>query len=228
MSSLAEVMPVWVISTLLGVPIADRERFRRLSIAFTETFDPTIAGGRRDQAIRDSVELFDYVEQLARDRGREAGEDLLSTLVRAEEDGEKLDMDELVASVCMLLTAGNETTADLISTGLALFLQHPDQLRELRNDHSLIELAMLEVLRYESPLQFSPRIASDEVEVGGQLIPEGAKVFFGHGSANRDPRQYVRAEEFDIHRRDKRHLAFAARAHFRTDRFFSTGTRACR
>lgn len=212
--TLAEVMPVWVISKLIGVPIADRERFRRLSVAFTETFDPTIAGERRDQSIKDSVDLFDYVGELARDRSREAGEDLLSTLVRAEEGGAKLTMDELVASVCMLLTAGNETTADLIATGLALLLRHPEQLRQLREDPDLIELAMHEVLRYESPLQFSPRIPTADVEVGGQVIPKGAKVFFGHGSGNRDPRQYERPEEFNIYRGDKRHLAFAAGPHF--------------
>jgi cytochrome P450 len=214
MAELAEVVPVWVISKLIGVPIADREHFRRLSVAFTETFDPTVLGERRDRAIRRSVDLFDYVLGLAIDRTRAPGEDLLTTLIQAEEDGTRLSMDELIASVCMLLVAGNETTADLIATGLALFMAHPDQFTDLRADPSLISTALLEILRYESPLQFSPRIATRDLELGSKSIPEGGKVLFGHGSGNRDPRQYREPERFDIRRGDKRHLAFAAGPHF--------------
>jgi len=214
MADLAEVVPVWVISKLIGVPIADRERFRQLSVAFTETFDPTVMGERRDRAIRHSVELFDYVRDMALDRTRAPGEDLLTTLIHAEEDGAKLSMDELIASVCMLLVAGNETTADLIATGLAQLMAHPDQFRELRGDHSLLSTALLEVLRYESPLQFSPRIATEDLQLGSESIPKGGKVLFGHGSGNRDPRQYQEPETFDIRRGDKRHLAFAAGPHF--------------
>jgi cytochrome P450 len=214
MAELAEVVPVWVISKLIGVPIADREQFRGLSVAFTETFDPTVLGDRRDRAIRQSVELFEYVKGLAIDRTRAPGEDLLTTLIQAEEDGTRLSMDELIASVCMLLVAGNETTADLIATGLALFMAHPDQFTELREDPTLIGTALLEVLRYESPLQFSPRIATEDLQLGSESIPKGGKVIFGHGSGNRDPRQYQDPETFDIRRGDKRHLAFAAGAHF--------------
>lgn len=214
MAELAEVVPVWVISKLIGVPIADRERFREMSVAFTETFDPTVMGERRDRAIRHSVELFDYVKDMALDRTRAPGEDLLTTLIHAEEDGAKLSMDELIASVCMLLVAGNETTADLIATSLAQFMAHPDQFGELREDHSLINSALLEVLRYESPLQFSPRIATEDLQLGSVTVPKGGKVIFGHGSGNRDPRQYQDPETFDIHRGDRRHLAFAAGPHF--------------
>jgi len=214
MGQLAEVVPVWVISTLIGVPIADRERFRELSVAFTETFDPTVMGERRDRAIRNSVELFDYVKDMALDRTRAPGEDLLTTLIQAEEDGARLSMDELIASVCMLLVAGNETTADLIATGLAQFMAHPDQFSQLREDPALIGTALLEVLRYESPLQFSPRIATEDLRLGSLTVPKGGKVIFGHGSGNRDPRQYADPETFDIHRGDKRHLAFAAGPHF--------------
>jgi len=212
--TVAEVIPVWVISQLIGVPIADREHFRELSVGFTKTFDPTIDGEHRDRAIRQSVELFDYVKGMAVDRTRSPGNDLLTTLIQAEEDGSRLSMDELIACVCMLLVAGNETTADLIATGLALFLAHPEQLGELRKDPALIGTALLEVLRYESPLQFSPRIATEEVQLGPETLAKGSKVLFGHASGNRDPRQYERPDEFDIRRGDKRHLAFAAGPHF--------------
>lgn len=151
---------------------------------------------------------------LAVDRHRAPGEDLLSTLVRAEEDGTKLAMDELVACVCMLLVAGNETTADLIATGLALLLAHPGQLDVLRTRPELIDSALHEVLRYEAPLEFSPRIAAEDIPLDGRVIPQGSRVFFGHGSGNRDPRQFDRAEQFDVTRNDKSHLAIAAGAHF--------------
>jgi cytochrome P450 len=214
MADVAEVVPVWVISNLLGVPIADRERFRRLSVAFTETFDPTVMGERRDRAIRESVELFDYVKALAQDRGRAAGDDLLTTLIDAEEGGAKLTMDELIACTCMLLVAGNETTADLIGTGIVMFMDHPDQFAALRGEPDLIPNALLEVLRYESPLQFSPRIVAEDVRLGSAELTKGDKVFFSHGSANRDPRVFDDPETFDIRRGDKRHLAFAAGPHF--------------
>jgi cytochrome P450 len=214
MPQIAEVIPVWVISRLIGVPIADRELFRQRSIAFTETFDPTIMGERRDRAIRESVDLFDYVRALAEDRSRGTGDDLLSTLIDAEEDGEKLTMDELIACVCMLLVAGNETTADLIGTGLTLFMEHPDQFESLRADPGLIPDALLEVLRYESPLQFSPRIVAEDLELGPAKLSKGDQVFFGHGSANRDPRVFENPDTFDIRRGDKRHLAFAVGPHY--------------
>jgi len=214
MPQVAEVIPVWVISKLLGVPIADRELFRRRSIAFTETFDPTIMGERRDRAIRESVELFDYVRALAEDRSRASGDDLLSTLINAEEDGERLTMDELIACTCMLLVAGNETTADLIGTGLVLFLEHPEQFAALRADPDLIPSALLEVLRYESPLQFSPRIVAGDVELGPAELTTGDKVIFGHGAANRDPRVFDDPDTFDIRRGDRRHLAFAVGPHY--------------
>lgn len=214
MSQIAEVIPVWVISRLIGVPIADRELFRQRSIAYTETFDPTIMGERRDRAIRESVELFDYVGALAEDRRRGTGDDLLSTLINAEEDGEKLTMDELIACTCMLLVAGNETTADLIGTGLALFMEHTDQFKALRADPDLIPSALLEVLRYESPLQFSPRIVAEDLELGPAKLVTGDKVIFGHGSANRDPRVFENPDTFDIRRGDKRHMAFAVGPHY--------------
>lgn len=204
---------------LIGVPVADRDQFRKLSVSFASTFDPVVQGEQRDQCVRDSVELMDYIENLARelakDRDHAGGHGLLTTLITAEEDGSKLSMEELVANVGMLLVAGNETTADLISTGVGLLLGHPDQLALLRADPSLVDSALLEILRYEAPLQFSPRIAADDIDIeGGRTIPKGSKVLFGHGSANRDPRQFDMPDVFDIRRNDRHHLAFAAGPHF--------------
>lgn len=105
--------------------------------------------------------------------------------------------------------------SDLIATGTALLLEHPEQLKLLREDRSLLEPALLEILRYKSPIQFSPRIATEDIDdLGPSTIRKGSHVLFGHGSANRDPRQYDRPEDFDITRGDRRHLAFASGPHY--------------
>jgi hypothetical protein len=214
-TEIAELIPVTVVARLLGVPVEDRHFFRNLSLSFALSLDLAVTGDERDRVIEESVQLFDYVRDLAEDKKDQQADDLLTTLLRAEEDGGKLTLDEIIAQVCMLLVAGNETTADLITTGLALLLRHPEQFNAVREDHALIEPALLEVLRFEPPLQFSPRIAATDIpEAGGKTIPAGSNVFFCHGSANRDPRQFERPDEFDIRRGDKRHLAFAAGPHF--------------
>jgi cytochrome P450 len=214
-TEIAELIPVMVVARLIGVPMADHHLFRHLSLSFALSLDLAVTGDERDRVIEESVQLFHYVRDLAEEKRNRPADDLLTTLLRAEEDGGKLSLDEIVAQVCMLLVAGNETTADLITTGLALFLQHPDQFHALCEDDALIDPALLEVLRFESPLQFSPRIAATDIpDAGGKTIPEGSNVFFCHGSANRDPRQFDRPDEFDIRRGDKRHLAFAAGPHF--------------
>ncbi|HEY9414656.1 MAG TPA: cytochrome P450 [Pseudonocardia sp.] len=214
-TEIAELIPVTVVARLLGVPVQDRRFFRNLSLSFALSLDLAVTGDERDRVIEESVQLFDYVRDLAEDKKNQEADDLLTTLLRAEEDGGRLTLDEIIAQVCMLLVAGNETTADLITTGLALLLRHPDQFHDVRRDHSLIDPALLEVLRFEPPLQFSPRIAATDIhDAGGKTIPRGSNVFFCHGSANRDPRQFERPDEFDIRRGDKRHLAFAAGPHF--------------
>jgi hypothetical protein len=214
-TEIAELIPVTVVARLLGVPVEDRHFFRNLSLSFALSLDLAVTGDERDRVIEESVQLFDYVRDLAEDKKDQQADDLLTTLLRAEEDGGKLTLDEIIAQVCMLLVAGNETTADLITTGLALLLTRPDQFRDLRADPGLIESMLLEVLRFEPPLQFSPRIAAADIAVaGGRTIPKDSSVFFCHGSANRDPRQFDQPDEFDIRRGDKRHLAFAAGPHF--------------
>jgi cytochrome P450 len=215
--ALATVLPVWVISRLIGVPIADRHRFHRLSLALTETFDVTVQGERRDRAIADSLELFDYVRDLAETRrvagSLEDSDDLLGTLLRTEESGERLTMDELVAIVGILLVAGNETTTDTIGNGIGLLLRHADQMVAMRHDRDLIDKAVLEILRMESPIQLAGRKASQDFEYRGHSMSRGVNAFVCIGSANRDPRAFDRADEFDISRGDTKHLAFGRGAH---------------
>jgi hypothetical protein len=204
-----------VIASLLGVPVSDRRLFRRLSVAFATNLSPGAVGEERDRTVRESVELFDYVQALADRAEQDSLGGLIGALVRAEEDGSTLTRDEIVAQVCMLLAAGNETTADLITTGMALLLEHPEQLELMRAHRELVDPTLFEILRYRAPLQFSPRLTTEDItDLGRQKIPKGSKVLFGHGPGNRDPREFDRPEEFDIRRGDRRHLAFAAGPHF--------------
>jgi cytochrome P450 len=215
--TVATVLPVWVISKLIGVPIADRQRFHRMSLALTETFDVTVQEERRDRAIEDSLELFDYVRELAETRRSdgdfESSDDLLSTLLRAEESGERLTMDELLATVGILLVAGNETTTDTIGNGIGLLLRHPDQMIAMRDHRELIDKAVLEILRMESPIQLAGRKAASDFEYRGRAISKGVNAFVCIGAANRDPRAFDRADEFDVSRGGTKHLAFGRGAH---------------
>jgi len=217
-AEIADVLPVRVISKLIGIPIADVERFHRLSLALTETFDVAVQGERRDRAILDSLELFEYVRGLAEERRDDpeldSYDDLLSTLLQAEESGGRLNMDELLATIGILLVAGNETTTDTIGNGLGLLTQNPDQMAAVRTDRSLINKAILEILRSESPIQTTGRKTVKTVEYKGVTIKKGENVFVCMGSANRDDRVYDHPEKFDIHRGDSRHLAFGLGAHF--------------
>jgi cytochrome P450 len=116
-TEIAELIPVTVVARLLGAPMAGHQFFRRLSLSFALSLDLAVTGDERDRVSEESVQLFDYVRDLALEKKQTAGEDnLLTTLLRAEEDGGKLTLDEIIAQVCMLLVAGNETTADLITT----------------------------------------------------------------------------------------------------------------
>ena len=214
MTDFAEVLPVWAIAEMLGVPIADRAQFRTLSYAFASTLDPACQGEARDAAIRGAVELIEYLEALIDDRRSALGEDIISLLVQAEEDGDRLTADELAAMVAMLLVAGNETTTHLLANGLALLFDNPEQFARLRAQPELIDSALEEMLRYEPPLRWNARVATRDVELGGQSIEAGQMVWVCIAAANRDPRHFDAAESFDIARQENRHLAFGSGMHY--------------
>src|SRR5581483_2466614 len=152
--------------------------------------------------------------ELMAERRAARREDLLTRLVEAEIDGERLSEDEILAFVQLLLTAGNETTANLLNNAILCFLENPDQLAQLRIAPHLLPSAVEEVLRYRSPLQFMYRATKCEVEMHGQKIPAGKIVLAVIGSANRDPLQFANPDRFDIRRNPNPHIAFGHGIHF--------------
>ena len=205
-------LPIVVISDVLGIPSADRERFRLWSNTFIA---PTYGQEDFHRAEKLMLEFTGYLRQVFAERRKEPRNDLITGLVHAEESGDTLSEDELFAMVILLIVAGHETTVNLIGNGALALLQHPEQLAKLKADPSLIEAAVEELLRYDGPVdRATMRFAAEDVELGGQLIQRGQAVAVALTSANRDPDQFAQPDEVDITRPDNRHLAFGFGVHY--------------
>ena len=212
---LAYPLPVIVIAEMLGVPPEDRDEFKRWSDDLAATLGgPFVAPDVLERARTSAQEMADYFRGVIAERRREPREDLLSGLIAAEERGEVLSEDELLATCMLLLAAGNETTTNLIGNGMVALLRHPDQLRKLQQDFSLIEPAVEEFLRYDGPVTSTARVAMEELEIGGKAIEEGRLVLTVLAAANHDPAQFSNPDELDITRQDNRHVAFGFGTHF--------------
>ena len=207
-ADLAFPLPVTVIAELLGVPAADRDRFRAWSRAvLSPAADPTAA----QEA---GLAFAGYIDDLAAQRRAEPQEDLLSRLLAAEDEGDKLDRAELLGMVLLLLIAGHETTVNLIGNGVLALLDHPSAWRELVDDPALAPAVVEEVLRYDGPVEVAPlRFAYEDVTVGDVTIPRGGLVAPVLLAANRDPERFEDPDTFDIHR-EAHHLAFGHGIHF--------------
>jgi cytochrome P450 len=213
---LAYPLPVRVISELLGVPPDDRPRFQGWSEQLARSVDPSILlGGSVDEVTAAREEFADYFRELIGARRAQPGEDLLSHLIRVEEDGDQLTEDELLATCILLLVAGHETTVNLIGNGILALLRHPDQLAALRDDPALGGAVVEETLRYDPPVQMTSRVARGGIRVGDLDPPDGATILVLLAAANRDPEMFTDPDRFDIARTDGHaHLAFAAGPHF--------------
>jgi pimeloyl-[acyl-carrier protein] synthase len=210
-------LPVIVICQMLGVPVEDRDRFRQWGLDIARGLDsillpPDSEVGRRSTAARRA--LADYFRALIAERRAAPRGDMLSDLIAAEEAGDKLSVDELLATCILLLVAGHETTVNLIGNGTLALLRHPDQLRRLREDPGLIGSAVEELLRYDGPVQRTARIPTEDVTIGGRTLPKGELVMPFIGAADRDPAQFPDPDRLDIGRADNRHIAFGWGIHF--------------
>ena len=212
---LAYPLPVIVICELLGIPPADHERFQGWSKTLAAMIDP-IADPSLLAGAEQAVIAFDeFFHELLEERRRRPGDDLLTALLHAEEEGERLSEDELLSLAILLLVAGHETTMNLIGNGMLALFRHPDQLQRLREDPSLTRNAIEEFLRFDPPVQFTARTATADVAVGGRTMHKGDGAFVLIGAANRDPAQFPEPDRLDVARPEaNRHLAFSSGIHY--------------
>jgi cytochrome P450 len=215
-SQLAYPLPVRIISEMLGVPAGDHARFAGWSASLANSLQPRFLAGDSHQAAaaQARLEFADYFRELIAERRARPGDDLLSELIRAEDDGQRLSEQELIATCVLLLVAGHETTVGLISNAILALLRHPDQLAALRADPGLAEGAVEETLRYEAPVQLTGRVARGGMQVGPVSAPDGAVLLLLLAAAGRDPEVFTEPDSFDIRRSAANHLAFAAGPHF--------------
>jgi cytochrome P450 len=210
--SFALPLPVTVIGELLGVPVADRDDFRRW------TDDMILRGAERpDPARTDRAwqRMRGYLTGLLAQKRARPGDDLLSALTAARDEEGRLDEDELIAMAFLLLVAGYITTVNLIGSGIAALLAHPDQLRALRDDPALLPGAIEEFLRYDGPVNPGiARFAREDVTIAGVTVPRGATVLIASAIADRDPERFPDPDRLDISRRDHAHLAFGHGIHY--------------
>jgi len=217
MTDVAYPLPVLVICELLGVPTEDRDRFGKWSAALAEgldnlTFNDPDVLARGNEA---AAGLTDYFRQLVRTRRNRSSDDLLSGLIAAEEQGDRLSEDELLSTCVLLFFAGHETTVNLIGNGTLALLRNPEQFERLRSAPSLLPNAVEEFLRYDSPVQRTGRTVLDDVEIGGWPLRPGQRVNLLVGAANRDPQQFPDPDRLDIARPNaSQHLSFAAGIHY--------------
>jgi cytochrome P450 PksS len=205
-------IPTTIIAEMLGVPVADQHKFHRWSSAIVSS---NASGWGMFLAIPKALAFLLYLRKLIAARRAVPQADLVSALVEAEEAGDRLSGDELLAMVFLLLIAGHETTVNLIGNGTLALLENPDQMERLRQDPALIRSAVEELLRYASPLETATeRYAREDVTIEGVTIPRGGMVFAALASANRDERQFRSPDLLDLAREPNRHLAFGLGVHY--------------
>ena len=200
--------PLRVIAHIIGVPIDDYETFKRWSLDLIGFADDPPKG------FEAAEKLVEFLRPIVAARRAEARSDLLSTLVHAEVDGQRLDDDEIYAFLKLLLPAGSDTTYRLIGNALFALLTHPEQLVEVRADRAQIAALIEETLRWEAPVQYASRETTAPVTLGGVELPAGTQLLTALGSANRDERHFPDPDRFDIHRRIDEHMAFGFGRHF--------------
>jgi len=208
-------LPAMVIGALLGVPDAELERFQRWALDIVFFVGSGQLGAELALRTRDSMlEMREYLADLVGRRRREPGDDLLSAMIAAADEGDRLTTDEIYANSVFLMTAGHETATNMLSNGVLTLLRHEDQLARLLAAPELIETATEEMLRYESPVQVTARFVTEDRELWGRRLRAGEALILLLGAANRDPDVFDDPDRFDIGRDKNRHLAFALGPHF--------------
>ena len=213
MRDFAVPLPVTVIAEPLGVPEERFADFKRWSDAVVEGVSLGGAAAPPSALIGTMLEFMRYLEELIEERRAQPADDLLSVLVEDEKDG-KLDFHELILFLILMLVAGNETTTNLIGNAVHLLLDHPEDLAAVESDAALVPGLVEESLRYVSPIQMLPRVATRDTEIAGTKIYEGENLMVLFASANRDSRKYPNGDAFELRRNPKEHVAFGFGIHY--------------
>jgi cytochrome P450 len=214
MHEFANPLPVRIILEMLGIPHELRDTFvewSRAIAAFRGNPNRTVEEARAAQDAL--IALTEFFRKTVAERRRNKGTDLISLLIDIEEEGEALTEEELYAQCIALLFAGHETTRNLIGNGMYTLLRNPEQTAELREKPEMIRSAVEELLRYESPVQFTARVLKEDMEICGRQIRRGWTVQCMLGAANRDPKQFKDPDELNLKRLNNQHLAFGAGVH---------------
>jgi pimeloyl-[acyl-carrier protein] synthase len=211
----AAPMPAIVTAEMLGVPASDHEKLKQWSIDFAEILGNFQHQPDRVSRVAASVrDMTNYFRAAIRQQETDPHEGLVHSLAQAQVDGIRLTEEEIIANCILTMIGGQETSTNLISSGLLTLLQHPDQMRMLLDDPSLVPLAVEELLRYESPIQHTARVAHEDLSLGDKLIRRGQSVVAVLAAGNRDPERFPNPDVLDVKRGDKGHLAFGWAAHF--------------
>jgi len=207
-------LPATVICELLGIPSADRDRNRRWAAAVAATIDPLCTEAQLVEAQVAMREWDPYIRALLAERRKSPGDALLDAMLAVEDEGARLTEDEIAANATFLFLAGHETTTNLIGNGLYALLRHPDQLARMRAEPAMIENAIEELLRFDSPVQFAPRVPFEDTEIEGVVLPKEVPFAACLGAANHDPRRYERPDDLDVARPDPKPLSFGGGPHY--------------
>jgi cytochrome P450 len=216
-SEFAYPLPAIVIAEMLGVPPQDRERFTQWTRDFGALLDAGSGTKDAEQVIHSLLgvsEFMEYFRALIRQQRQTPGENLLQAMQEAEEQGDMLSEEELLGNCVLLLAAGHGTTTHLIGNGLLALLRNPEQMDLLRDKPAQLPMAVAEILRYDSPVQLTSRVATVNLHLGEKEISAGQEVLFCLGAANHDPAQFGEPDTLDLCRPENRHLAFGQGIHF--------------
>ena len=213
MANLAALLPTVVIAEMIGVPTKDRQQFKEWSDRFARVLEPNLTQDELG-GVFETAQLFDdYFRNIVAEHREDPQDDLVSRLIEAEEEGDRLTEEEMIVTLRLLLVAGNETTTNLIGNGLKALLENPDQLELLRQRPDLLDNAIEELLRYDSPVQVDGRTTLSEFEIDRHALKPGRPISLLIGGANRDPEEFQDPERLDITREDYGNISFGRGIH---------------
>ncbi|MGW3985471.1 cytochrome P450 [Streptomyces sp. NPDC004830] len=210
----AEPLPVAVIAEMLGIPESERAPLRPWSADICGMYELNPSEETAARAVRASVEFSAFLRELIATRRKEPGDDLVSGLIAAHDEGDRLTEQEMISTCVLLLNAGHEATVNATVNGWYALFRNPAQLELLRADPSLVPSAVEELMRYDTPLQLFERWVLDDIEIAGTTIPRGAEIAMLFGSANHDPAVFDDPSALDLTRRDNPHISFSAGIHY--------------